>query len=83
MFRQGLCLLTLRLQRYYRFINKMQIGIFILLCKKVVLIEKFCLLFLINNLSGWRNGTGNIEVFQPSVYDQRKGTRVRNPLVVY
>ena len=30
----------------------------------------------VTNLIGWHNGIKYIEVFQPSVYDQRKGTRV-------
>jgi hypothetical protein len=31
---------------------------------------------MITNLIGWRNGIKYIEVFQPSGYDQRNGTRV-------
>ena len=31
-------------------------------------------------LSGWLNGIRNMEIFQPSVHDQRKGTRACSPL---
>ena len=32
-------------------------------------------------LSGWLNGIRNMEIFQPSSHDQRKGTRALYPLI--
>jgi len=34
----------------------------------------------VTGLSGWHNGIRDMEVFQPSFHDQRKGTRACSPL---
>ena len=36
---------------------------------------------VLTDLSDWLNGIRNMEIFQSSFHDQRKGTRACNPLI--